>query len=264
MRIGIIGASGFIGRHLCELFSNHSENTIIVWNRHSHGDFLSKENREKFLDSNHLDLIYQLAWTSIENVNYRQNPQNIFFAEATIDLVESCLRRSSRIIIIGTQFNDEIPSIDKYQSAKAFLWDSISQFPPDLIFYIRPTYIFSLPELRPHLFRSFLGWVYEGKKPENFLLRSPRKQIDLIHVKDVAESLFRISTHLSLGTNVTIASGLSLSVENIIRFLETRIVESDEMLPLSEYTRTKFLPSENVLLFNRNTLSFFGLSDTIF
>ena len=263
MRIAIIGASGFIGRHLYELFASHPDTTIVVWNRHFHGDFLSRENREKFLDLNHLDLIYQLAWTSIEDDNYRQNLENTFFAEATIDFVESCLRRNLRIVVIGTQVNEEVSSSDRYHSAKAYLWDCISQFPPNLIFYIRPTYVFSLQELRPHLFKSFLGWINEGKKPEDFLLRSPRKLIDLIHVKDVAECLFRIYTHPSLGINVTVASGLSLSVENIIEFLNKRIVESDVLSPLSEYERTKFSSSENFVLLNRNTLSFFGLSDNI-
>jgi len=258
--VGIIGGSGFIGRHLCNLISNHLEDTLVVWSHKSHGDFLSKENRETFLDSNELNLLYQLSWTSIEDDDYRHSPQNALFAEATVDLVRSCIQRGLQTIVIGTASQKMINEKDEYLKSKEMLRNAILELDNVGVTLVRPTFVFSIEERRPYLFRTFMKWVEQGNNAEDFPLNFPKTEIDLVHVKDVAESLYHVANQLAHHSEVIIASGLSLSVYDAVQTLNQRISGSVTRTISVPFSSTLFDPKVATSTLNQNTLQFFGLT----
>lgn len=264
MIVGVIGGSGFIGRHLCNLISNHLEDTLVVWNRKSHGDFLSKENRETFLDSNELNLLYQLSWTTIEDENYRQNPQNALFAEATVDLVKSCIKRDLQIIVIGTASPKIVSEKDEYLKSKEMLRNAILELDKVGVTLVRPTFVFSIEERRPHLFRTFMKWVEEGNNAADFPINFPKTEIDLVHVKDVAESLYQVANQLAHHSEVIIASGLSLSVYDAVKTLNQKLSGSVTSTISVPFSSTSFDSKVATLILNQNTLQFFGLTQIEF
>lgn len=260
MKVGVIGGSGFIGRHLCNLISNHLEDTLVVWNRKSHGDFLSKENREAFLDLNDLDLVYQLSWASIEDANYRQNSQNALFMEATMDMAKSCIQRGLHIIVIGTASSTMTNEKDEYLKSKEILRNSILELDNVGITLVRPTFIFSIEERRPHLFRAFMQWLEQGNNVGDFPIISPNTEIDFVHVRDVAESLYHVANLLDNHSEIIIASGLSISVYDAIQTLNQKFIDSLTITIPVPYTPTLFDPNVATLTANKNTLQFFGLT----
>lgn len=264
MIVGVIGGSGFIGRHLCNLISNHLEDTLVVWSRKSHGDFLSKENRETFLDSNELNLLYQLSWTTIEDENYRQSPQNALFAEATVDLVRSCIQRGLQIIVIGTASPKIVGEKDEYLKSKEMLRNAILELDKVGVTLVRPTFVFSIEERRPHLFRTFMKWVEEGNNAADFPINFPKTEIDLVHVEDVAESLYHVANQLAHHSEVIIASGLSLSVYDAVKTLNQKLSGSVTSTISVPFSLTSFDPKVATSTLNQNTLQFFGLTQIEF
>lgn len=258
MIVGVIGGSGFIGRHLCNLISNHIEDTLVVWSRKSHGDFLSKKNREAFLDSNELNVLYQLSWTTIEDGDYRQSPKNALFAEATVDLVRSCIQRGLQIIVIGTASPRIISEKDEYLKSKEMLRNAILEMDKVGVTLVRPTFVFSIEERRPHLFRTFIKWVEDGNNATEFPINFPKTEIDLVHVKDVAESLYHVANQSVHYSEVIIASGLSLSIYEVVQTLKQKLSGSVTSTISVPFSSTPLDPKVPTLTLNKNTLQFFG------
>lgn len=260
MKVGIIGSSGFIGRNLCDLFVKNSRGEIVVWNRKVHGNFLSKKDREIFLDSNELNLVYQLAWASIEDEKYRQNPQNVFFTEATIEFVNSCIQRELRTIVIGTASKTMADLNDEYLRSKEVLRNGILEINNSWVTLARPTFVFSIEERRPHIFRTFMKWLEHGHKLEDFPMNYPKREIDFVHVRDVAESLYRFADDSLCHSEVVIGSGLSISIKDAIRLLHQHFVGSSASTFPIPFSPTMFDPNTVTLTFNANTLRFYGLA----
>jgi nucleoside-diphosphate-sugar epimerase len=258
--VGVIGGSGFIGRHLCNLISNHSEDTLVIWSRESHGDFLSRENRETFLDSYELNLLYQLSWTTIEDDNYRRSPQNALFAEATLDLVRSCIQRGLQIIVVGTASQRIISEKDEYLKSKEVLRSAILELNEVGVTLVRPTFVFSIEDRRPHLFRTFMKWIEEGNSAADFPINFPKTEIDFVHVEDVAESLYHVPKELAHHSEVIIASGLSLSVYDAVKTLNQKLIGSVTSTISVPFSSTPLDPKVATSTLNQSTLRFFGLT----
>jgi nucleoside-diphosphate-sugar epimerase len=263
MHIGIIGANGFIGSYLHQRIKNQTLHTVTCWDRSLHGDFLSKKSRERFVNLNSFDIIFQLAWSSIDNVNYRYHPENLLFSEATIDFVELCILRRTKVVVLGTDAENEDFARDEYLTAKMSLFESVSAIKSPLIYFVRPTYVFSIEHRRPHLFRLYIDWVENNGQGKGFPLRSPTQVIDLIHVKDVADSLFYIATEIREGAFYTVASGISVSVQQALNFLKFNLNKSISHTSFSVPLKTKLKPGMNYLLFNNHSLPFFRQSDLL-
>lgn len=259
MKIGIIGATGFIGSHLCDVYSNHRENQISSWNRVMHGSFLSMKDRIRFIESTNFDLIYQLAWTPIENPSYRQDVHNDDFKLATLDLVMRCLSKGIRVIVMGTHLSETNVSTDRYFAAKSSLGKHLAEINSPLVTLVRPTFVFSIDHHRPHLFRSFIEMIQRGDKAQDFVLTSPQQEIDLIHVKDVAEVLFEVGQGSTVSHDFIVCSGFTISVEHAITRLHHLLVGSSPGVKRPPFRPTNFSPGNHYEIRRRHTLSFFGL-----
>lgn len=261
MKIGLIGSSGFIGRNLRLLLNNNPKVTIIDWNRDKHGNFLILNDRNSFLNQYTFDMIYQLSWTNINDSNYRLNMNNKLFADATLDFVYRCIEREIRIVAIGTHQDSELSESDIYLSSKEFLLKSILDMNSNLVSLIRPTFVFSIEDRRPHLFRSFIRWLETGNDINTFSIKSPEKMLDLIHVCDVANALAEFSRSFNFGNFYTLASGYSISVENAIKFLNDFINHSETYVLQSKITYSEFASEQNVIISNEYTKRFFNIEE---
>lgn len=257
MKIGIIGSSGFIGRYLFNEFLSQSTNDITTWKRATCGDFLSKESQNTFLQSTTFDLIYLLAWTSVEDISYRANPANFKYAQATVDFISNCLDNSVNVVVLGTSPDSNVGLNDEYSIAKSFLHSFVSSLNSDRVSLVKPTFVFSVEEKRPHLFRSVINWIQAGKNIDNFPLRTPHQFIDLIHVKDVAECLYHFSKVASRPRDLVLASGISVTVKDVARLLNAYLTK--QILTLDSMQNSEFFLNSlsNFPLFNKHTKLFF-------
>ena len=262
IRIGIIGSNGFIGRYVKSILQKDSSKIIILWDRNYHGDFLTSESRESFLNLHKFDLIYQLAWVNIEDDKYRSNPSNLLFAHATVDFISSCLERGIRMVVMGTHQNPEDDSLDLYLTSKKILKSFVEQIQSDLVHYMSPTFVFSIKDRRPHLFRSFIDSVGKGYLGTQLNLNTPDMEIDLIHVRDVAECLVEISSESIKAGSYIIASGLTTRVDVALAYLRVYLKLTNTAI-LPTCLLTSFNTSEKHLLFNRFTQLFYKQDDSV-
>jgi nucleoside-diphosphate-sugar epimerase len=259
LNVGIVGADGFIGRYLTAELSRKGYQ-VIAWNREKHGSFLLESDRKNFLRNNDLDIVYQLAWVNVNNPNYRQESANFDYARASIELALDCHARKIKCVLLGSTYADLESNTEPYSTSKRNLQIELREISPSHIFLAKPTYVFSLEDLRPHLFKQFVNWLESSKKTQPFELINADFQIDLIHVKDVANALlFFVNNGLNY-REYLLTSGFSISVKDVVEFLSNKLNGFSNGINTSKLCQSGNLNAGSKIISNRETFNFFGLN----
>lgn len=260
--VGIVGAKGFIGRKLaCELARNNCN--IFPWRREVEGDFLSKAHRDKFVAGNSLDVIYQAAWANIENTNYRNDKRNLHFTEASLELASYCNNNNVLSVFLGSTFADFDLNLDHYSTSKRMLQNELRRSSYRKTILVKPTYVFSVEDKRPHLFKQLVDWFESKQFDVPFQIKSKDSRIDLIHVNDVATALSNLPLDSSEFKEYLVTSGFEISVESVIKFVTLKLSGIESQVALNHVTKTSYSENCKVIVSNLETLSFFGLNDMI-
>jgi len=226
LNVAIVGACGFIGRHLRRLIEGRMGVQLQVWNRSSHGNFLSRDDREAFIGTEP-ELVFQCAWTTIENTNYRFDESNYSFAEANLDFVRSCSSRGIKTVSLGTNVPHGPMSTQPYFKSKEILEQGIVAESSGIAKLVKPTFVFSFTEGRPHICRQVSEWIRQGKSITDFVLHDPSGLHDFIEVRDVAEGLFKIAFQQSSTTSIVLRSGTSLRLKDFVHIFAKKFKEED-------------------------------------
>lgn len=257
MNVGIVGATGFIGSYLATKLST-SEIKPTLWQRKLHGDYLIKSNRDRFLTSHKFDLIYQAAWVNVSDINYKENVQNFPFVEASLDFARECVNLGVRIALLGSTFADDFSRSDPYSQSKRQLQAKISEMNSSLVLLIKPTYVFSLEEKRPQIFREFIDWIQNGNRIEEFPIKSNNALLDFIHVRDVVSALDEIRLHETIKGEVIVSSGILLSVKEVLTRLETRLTKSQNYFATQNSLKITNADGKTKIISCDESQAFFG------
>ena len=195
IRILVTGSGGFIGHHVIkEMTGKHffNEIEIIEWDKLLHGSLLNQSSLEGSLREISPDLVLHLAWASTANDEYDLDKSHDKWAQASIDLMQSCLANNLHIFLMGSVVDGQEPSSlhTNYVASKIKLRSAIHEsLESGKVTLIRPHYILSPENLRPRLarlaFDTLSGHLeFDPKHPNSF--------VDYVHIDDVASAIREI------------------------------------------------------------------------
>lgn len=217
MRLLVTGASGFLGRHVMRRLrrdSNHGDSRVVAWSRETHGDLLDAEARRKALNEQRPGVILHLAWLATGTPDYRENPANAKWAEATAQFAVEARNRGIGFVGIGSMIEDDPLEHSAYaiskRAAGAAMGDlraSASQ-----VTWLRPSWVFDFTELRPRVLKANAAARASGR---SFRPATPEARLDFIHVDDVAGAI-QIALERGVHGQWNINTGHQISVRNLI------------------------------------------------
>ena len=195
IRILVTGSSGFIGHQVLKEVTGRyffDEIEIITWDRFIHGSLLNQSNIDSSLREISPDLVLHLAWASTAEDEYDLDKSHEKWAQASIDLMRSCLANNLRIFLMGSVVDGQKPSsLDtNYVASKIKLRSAVQEFlDSGKVTLIRPHYILSPENLRPRLARLAFDTMsgnleFEPQHPNSF--------VDYVHIDDVATAIWEI------------------------------------------------------------------------
>lgn len=252
MKICIIGASGFVGKYLVSLFLSEPTFDISVWNRKIDGDFLNTQDQYNFFQKNHFNVVINLAWNSINDRNYRDSLENQKYSSAAINFTKLC-PTTTKLIHLSSIFADDPSNMDNYSISKRILQQEILNLDLSNVIIVKPQYIFSIEERRPHIVGNYIEHLFNPKI--EFKINNPNLSIDFTHVKDIAEALKLISVNTLKSNLLYISSGLNIKVSEFLKLVEMALLKKNT----SNMIDFKILDNldEKTIVFNRETLRLF-------
>lgn len=187
---------------------------VVKWSRAQMGSIIDTRSLDKTLDTQRPDCVLHLAWTPTSHSDYRTSRENFQWARATCDLarlVEDC---GGVFVGVGTglELHEDLQD-SPYVESKAFVLEFLNEMDPSgRWLWLRPFWIFSPEDLRPHVLREVQTSLSQGLEPT---LQNPTAELDFVHVRDVATAVVT-----ALSTGVTriqdIGSGSLQSVMSLI------------------------------------------------
>jgi nucleoside-diphosphate-sugar epimerase len=217
-RILVIGSSGLIGSQLCEILKGDYEI------HHNTFDLLRDEELselKKYLLSNKISIVVQLAWNSNSTSEYHLSLANYDWRDLTINLSVFCHEKNIRFIGVGSCLDRKNSSINpyidsKFQTKKQLL----SMKSNNLVAWVRPFYVINFEQKRPRIIRDYL------ENENTFILKKPNEKLDYIFSDDVATGFKSVIDNQLLG-EIDIGSGFLTSNLDFISRLKELHGKSD-------------------------------------
>ncbi|MBS0271324.1 MAG: NAD-dependent epimerase/dehydratase [Proteobacteria bacterium] len=237
-KVLVTGASGFIGRHLFpflkerdyEIFPCYNQNSLDLpsYTHPIQVDILNQDERRCLLRELKPSHLIHTAWY-VNPKDYLHSIQNIDWMNASIDLYKEFAQNGGkRCVSVGT--------CAEYNWSEGFLKEDVTSLQDDTLYaYAKIATHAGLKKLSQVLnFEMMWGrvfWLYgPGEssqrfipnlintllREEAFVCKDPNKEIDLMHVKDVAFALACALESKDTGA-FNIASGESVSIEMIVK-----------------------------------------------
>jgi len=258
MRIGVIGANGFIGRNLCQVLLENESNSVYRWTRPLNGNFLMEQDRERYLRMN-FDLVFQLAWTNVEDLTYRNHRLNESYAIASSQFALSCHVKGIKSVLLGSTITDDSLASDNYVESKRLLDRRIRELSSPFVSLVKPPVVFSIRDRRPHLIRQFVSWIEEGNSADSFVPLTPSAVIEVIEVRDLARALLQIGKSKMRSGVFTVTSGLHVTVSEFVKQLRRQIDGCPaECLPSVTVKESTTMSDSFLIYSNKDTLAFFS------
>lgn len=213
-KVLILGAGGFIGRHLLEVLSQGQHRNIeILKQKVILEDYDSTVNQ---VLEQQADLVLQLAWTASSTPNYRHESTNLLWSRFTIQLANRCREVDLPFMGIGSGVETLLAPKDLYSSSKRDTFLGLEQkIAQDEIAWARLGYVFDEISESPSVVREICTSLRNGTQPR---LSDPDAEHDFVHVRDVANGIIKIIENNGRGL-YEIGSGQSRSVSELARAL---------------------------------------------
>ena len=213
-KILILGAGGFIGRHLVEALSQGQHANIkILKQKVILDDYESTINQVLEQEA---DLVLQLAWSASSTHNYREDVSNETWERFTVDLANTCKNQNTDFLGVGSEVEIMQNFSDPYSRSKqntfGILRNSIVNHE---IAWARLGYVFDQASESPSLVKEICSAKREKRTPG---IRNLNANHDFVHVKDVAQALRLIVMHREYGL-FEVGSGKTHSVREVAQSL---------------------------------------------
>lgn len=217
MRLFVTGASGLLGRSLMpklEADIGDRYTSVVCWRREVFGDFLSGKNRTNALEAAKPDVVIHLAWLATGSPNYENDPDNLLWAEASIDFARESTASGLRFFGTGSMIEEEGDIRSFYAEAKRKVADDVLQGSAGkgLTAWWRPAWVFDFNELRPRVVHEYAESLKAGR---SFMPVNPSSTHDFIHADDVASAMKCLVDHAAVGS-WDIETGCHISVDQLL------------------------------------------------
>jgi nucleoside-diphosphate-sugar epimerase len=210
----ITGATGLIGVHLIEQWSDHDLKPVVV--DHRSDDLLERGVPARLVDRVQPSVVIHLAWSASGTPGYRTSDLNNQWLDASNELAEACQRTGARLIATGTILDSVSWQGDAYATAKYRLRESLTPMVADgQATWVRPYYVFDPARKRPTVVADAMEALSTGTAVS---LRSPESAHDFIHAADVARAILVVAQH-ELHDVIPIGSGTSRKVRELVAAL---------------------------------------------
>ena len=222
MTILVVGAGGFIGRHIVDLLdstSNGWSTELVLWRQEEHGSLLERSNTDAVLDALRPSAVINLAWAPTGRDQYERDTLNHLWAEKSLEFALSATRHCRHYITFGSAAELTAASETPYAEAKRHLLNSIKMLlPPDTWTWLRPQWVYSWDGRRPRLLAAARAAMDSGRE---FSPKTATALHDFIEVRDVSTAALATLNHRLKG-ELNIATGVELSVDTFLRSLGIR------------------------------------------
>ena len=220
-KVLILGAGGFIGRHLVEVLCRQQHlNIEILKQKVILEDYESTVNQ---VLAQKPDLVLQLAWSASSTPNYRDDATNEIWERFTVDLANACKNSGIGFLGVGSEVEIMPNMTDPYSLSKqrtfGILRNSILRHE---ITWARLGYVFDVTSESPALIKEICSAKRDKREP---LIRNFNVSHDFVHVKDVAQALSLIVMHQEHGL-FEVGSGKTHSVKEVAERLGCSFADS--------------------------------------
>jgi nucleoside-diphosphate-sugar epimerase len=187
-KVVVLGAGGFIGRHLIYALSQELEEKFeiikVKTNLQDQDSTINEVLRHR------PDVVIQLGWTASGTPNYRNEESNMLWPSLTVALSIACQESKLSFIGIGSEVETNANPKDLYSVAKRETYlklrNAISE---NRITWIRPGYVFDEICESPKVVKEICESLRNGLQPS---LNEPEAGHDFIHVRDVVSGIIAI------------------------------------------------------------------------
>lgn len=276
MRVLVTGASGFIGRALCQLFSRYGIDVVAVVREGSHHEDLSEcsnidivhcdlchyQNLSQQINS-HIDVFFHLAWDGSSGSFLEDYCRQISNIESTCNAVEAASElNAKRFVFSGSiisyevlcsaQYGDRMAGNSIYGSAKMCASSMARtlcskqgiEYNESII-----SNVYGPGEISPRLINSTIRKLLEGI---HCSFTAGEQQYDFIYIDDAARALASIGLKGCPNASYYLGSG------KIMRLKEYLLVLRDIVNPTAELGLGEIPSKEHYLSYEE--LDLFSLS----
>lgn len=255
----VTGASGFVGIHLFPFLKEKGYEIFPCYNSNKSNfpkdtnpvkvNLLDQEERRRLLMDIKPTHLIHLAWY-VNPLDYLHSIENIDWLAASIDLYKEFFKNGGKkCISVGScaEYNWDEPLLEENETSLksdtlyAFAKNTTHSCLEKLSYlgnfemvWARIFWLYGPGESSKRFIPSLISTLLGGNK---FICRDPYKEIDILYVKDVA---YAISCALdnNLTGSLNIASGISVSIESIVREVAT-ILDCHHLIKF-DYTDKKY------------------------
>jgi nucleoside-diphosphate-sugar epimerase len=222
MSILVVGAGGFIGRHIVDRLRSTSSGGspgFVLWRRDEHGSLLERADTDAVLAGLRPSAVLNLAWASTGRHKYEHDPINYFWAEKSLEFALSVSRHCEHYITFGSAAELNAATDTPYAEAKRQLLGEIKELlPEDSWTWLRPQWVYSWDDRRPRLLAAARAANESGCE---FSPKTGNAFHDFIEVRDVSTAAMLTLRHRLKG-ELDIATGVELSVDTFLSSLGIR------------------------------------------
>ena len=225
-RVLLTGDTGFVGSRFKTNWEELGNAALGLRECYPDLDLLSPGSIDRALEELSPDVVVHAAWSASGTVDYRESHLQPLWPAATTELINACLEKQIRVVVLGSIAEVEPSDITPYGQARQQLWRASSDIVSEgRVTWLRIHYAFDDAAGHPELFQLLKQSVDRGGIPVT--LQSPTARHDFIHVEDVASA---ISTAISSSLQglIEVGTGVTQSVADVAEAMGVDFQSLDE------------------------------------